>query len=206
MNHAADTGLITAAWAGMPLAEGPSGDLPVVISGAKRAIVAVIDGLGHGSEAALAAQVAAEIVSTHAAATVAELCVSCHEGLRKTRGVVMTIASFELGSSVLEWCGVGNVDAVLFHLDPAAPRAREALATRGGVLGHRLPPLKVGSQPLWPGDLLVLASDGIRSGFSEHVQPTADPQTIADQLLETCGKSTDDALVLAARYNGGPRD
>jgi len=53
-----------------------------------------------------------------------------------------------------------------------------------------------------PGDTLVLATDGIQSGFADELAVDASPQQLADQILARSGKSTDDALVLVARYVG----
>jgi hypothetical protein len=104
----------------------------------------------------------------------------------------------------MNWCGVGNVEAVLFHTDPQAQSAKEVISTRGGVLGCRLPPLKVATLRIWPGDLLVLASDGIRSGFADAVELDQAPHAIAKRILSGYGRDSDDALVVAARYNGAP--
>jgi hypothetical protein len=48
----------------------------------------------------------------------------------------------------------------------------------------------------------VLASDGIRNDFGSEVPLEWEPQAIADWLLSRYGKTTDDALVLVARYLG----
>jgi serine/threonine protein phosphatase PrpC len=166
------------------------------------ALVALIDGLGHGAEAKAAARVAADILTQEALLPLAELMSTCHEGLRGTRGVVMTVARFDVMCDAVEWCGVGNVEGVLLHTDPAAPVAREALITRGGVVGYRLPPLKICNARIWPGDLLVLASDGLRSGFSDMLQCDSQPESLANDLLARYGKGSDDALVLVVRYTG----
>jgi len=133
-----------------------------------------------------------------------ELVQQCHEGLRKTRGVVMSLALVDHRRSMIDWCGVGNVEGVLFRADTTQARPREALTTRGGVVGYRLPPLKVTSVPVYPNDVLVLATDGIRSDFPNAVDAQLPAQAIADAVFERCAKSTDDALVLAVRYLGAP--
>jgi phosphoserine phosphatase RsbX len=189
-------------WVGAAL-EGPeSGDLHLVIMAPDRALVALIDGLGHGPEAAEAAREAAALLKDYAALPLDELVQHCHEGLRKTRGVVMSLAAVDRRSSTLEWCGVGNVEGVLFRADATRARPREALTSRGGVVGYRLPPLKVTSLPLYRNDVLVLATDGIRSDFADAVDDQLAAQAIADAVFERCAKSTDDALVLAVRYLG----
>jgi len=56
--------------------------------------------------------------------------------------------------------------------------------------------------PVNAGDTLVLATDGIASGFLSDVSSRDEPQRLADHILDRYGKGTDDALVLVARYLG----
>ena len=59
-----------------------------------------------------------------------ELLEACHEALLETRGVVMTVAWFDLERSQLSWAGVGNVDARLVRAGPGAARGRRARLRR----------------------------------------------------------------------------
>ena len=77
--------------------------------------------------------------------------------------------------------------------------------TRGGVVGYRLPSLYPGGTHLDAGDVLVMATDGIRSGFVSSVDPILSPQIIASRILEEHGRGYDDALVVVARYEGDRR-
>jgi serine/threonine protein phosphatase PrpC len=167
-------------------------------------VLAVIDGLGHGREAAVAARVAADTLEQHAGETLEEALKLCHAAMRRTRGAVISIASFDTTNAMLSWTGVGNVDGTLFRTSPAATPAREALLLRGGVVGFTLPPVKTARLPLFPGDTLVLATDGISSGFKNESICDLPVQEVADTLLDQYGKATDDALVLVARYVGAP--
>jgi phosphoserine phosphatase RsbX len=56
--------------------------------------------------------------------------------------------------------------------------------------------------PVGPGDVLVFATDGVRTDFADNIVPSASLQTTAERLLAKCNKGTDDALVVAARYRG----
>src|SRR6185436_668074 len=135
-------------WAGSAL-EGESGDLHVVAPFRGGALVALIDGLGHGPEAADAARAAARVLVAHAGELALDLVRRCHEALRSTRGAVMTIASICAAESAMTWVGVGNVDGVLLR---KAPGSHAAIATRGGVVGYQLPPLRQHSVSISPGD------------------------------------------------------
>jgi hypothetical protein len=116
----------------------------------------------------------------------------------------MSLASLDTRSSTIDCCGVGNVEGVLFRAGNAAQRAREAVPTRGGVVGDRLPPLKVNTYSVSPGEILVLATDGIGVEFTAAVDLESEPQTIADRVLARYGRDSDDALVLVTRFLGRP--
>jgi serine phosphatase RsbU (regulator of sigma subunit) len=178
------------------------GDLHVVAPYAGGVLAAAIDGLGHGSEAAAAARVAGEILSTHAGEPVLRLIQRCHDGLRKTRGVVLSLASIDTASQTMSWAAVGNVQVILLCPNRAAPRRREVLNARGGVVGYQLPSLREAARSIAPGDTLLFATDGVSDRFSEEIPSGRTPQEIADELLRRFGKESDDALVLAVRWLG----
>jgi negative regulator of sigma-B (phosphoserine phosphatase) len=187
-------------WAGSAL-EDESGDLHVVVPVHGGAMVALIDGLGHGQEAADAARAAVPVIEAHAADPVALVIERCHDALRGTRGAAMTIASLSTADS-LSWAGVGNVDAVVLRRDG---RPGAGIAVRGGVVGYQLPPLRTATVDIVPGDVLILATDGVRAGFIEGVVADGAPQDIADSILTRWARGSDDARVVVARYLGGPR-
>ena len=119
--------------------------------------------------------------------------------LQRTRGVVMTIAAIA-GDGQMEWLGVGNVSGYVVRSAP--PHHHEAALTRGGVVGWRMPSLHTRSARLDAGDLVIMATDGIRDGFVSSVEPILSPRVIASRILEENGRGYDDALVLVARYDG----
>lgn len=192
-------------WAVATLAlagEEESGDLHVVAPFDGGVLVGVIDGLGHGPEAAVAARNAAETLARHPHEPVEILLQRCHEGLRGTRGAVITLASFDERAGTMSWLGVGNIEGTLLRADPGNDRRRESVMLVGGVAGHQLPGLRTNKLELWPGDTLILATDGIRGGYLDLVSISEPPQQLADHLLSDYGKGIDDALVLVARYTG----
>jgi negative regulator of sigma-B (phosphoserine phosphatase) len=176
------------------------GDKSLVLPNGKRVLIGVIDGLGHGSEAAHAADLAVRSIRDHPGDSLEALVQQCHTALRRTRGVAITLASLDLPSASLSWLGIGNVEALL--IPAQADGHRQVPLLSGGVVGHQLPRLRVSSHDVSPGDLIVLATDGIDRGFAEQVVDSETPQDIADALLQNCGKGTDDALVLVVRYLG----
>jgi negative regulator of sigma-B (phosphoserine phosphatase) len=185
--------------AGAPHAgEERSGDLAVFVPTAAGALVGLIDGLGHGPEAADAAERCADVVRQHAEAEAQDLLQACHEALVHTRGVVMTVAWFDLERARLSWAGVGNVDARLVR---QGPELREDVAlVFGGVLGYRMPNVRTASMPLERGDLLVMITDGIDSAISPGLAGGGAAQMMADRIFAMHGRCSDDALVVVVRY------
>jgi serine/threonine protein phosphatase PrpC len=179
------------------------GDLWVIEWLPSRALIAVCDGIGHGDEAASAATTAAKILRDHADEAPVALVRRCHDGLRATRGVVMSLASFNLIDRSMTWLGVGNVTGVLLRRAQLPAGSEESLLLRAGVIGSHLPLLHEEVLPVSPGDTLIFATDGISSDFSRALAASLRPQKAAEAILEEHGKKNDDALVLVARYSGG---
>jgi len=180
--------------------ESQSGDRHLVQPYTNGVLVAVVDGLGHGAQAAAAADLAVTILSKYAHESVIALCKRCHDGLRKTRGVVMSLASFNERDQTLTWMGIGNVEGLVLSVE-SSPRPRdEYLFLRGGVVGGHLPSLSASFMPVMRGDTLIFVTDGIRSGFAKGLSMSDPPKLIANRVLADYSKGSDDALVLVARY------
>jgi len=180
-----------------------SGDLHVVEFTEDRILLAAIDGIGHGQSAASAAMLASEILRSSPLASPELLMQRCHDALRFTRGVVMSLAVIFPLAHQMVWLGVGNVLAALRRGDSPVGMLQETLLLRGGVVGAQLPALQTSTLSLRRGDILFLATDGIESDFVFDSAPFAAPQTCADNILKNYSRGTDDALVLVARYLGG---
>jgi hypothetical protein len=190
-------------WAGRAL-DVVSGDLHVIASFPGGALIALIDGLGHGPEAADAAISAAAVLEAHAAESVTDLVHRCHEGVRRTRGVVMSLASFSFERSAVTWVGVGNVAGVLLHRRPIAELPDRGLSVRAGVVGYQLPPLRAETFTISPGDTLIFTTDGIRDGFVANLDRDMRPQELAEVILARYARGTDDAHAVVARTVEAP--
>src|SRR5262249_60295540 len=106
-------GLLQWAVAGRPRSGGTvSGDLHAVLPFEGGILVAAVDGLGHGDEAALAARTAVAMLSQQPEDSVIGLLRHCHDGLLETRGVVMSLASFNRRDSSLNEIVGGIVEGV----------------------------------------------------------------------------------------------
>ena len=190
--------------AGRPLGGvGVSGDLHFVAPTETGVLVAVMDGLGHGPEAAAASRAAADALQYSPSGPIEELMTRCHEALRKTRGAAISMASFDQITGTMTWVGIGNVDGVLVRGDPASQPRREALACRGGVVGYQMPRLRPSVLPIYAGDLLVFVTDGIKRDFDRALPLDHSPSALAAEILVRHARENDDALAVAVRYLGG---
>lgn len=181
--------------------ESLSGDLHVVLPHRHGVMLAAIDGCGHGPEAARAAEMAAASLRQKPESTVISHLNRCHLALDGSRGAVMTLADFNHRDQTLTLCGVGNVETTLFRAAASGGTPpQETALLRGGVVGAQLPEPYASVIPVYPGDVLVMATDGVRTDFGQELALRSQPQRLADHLLEKHYKGNDDALVLVVRF------
>jgi hypothetical protein len=182
--------------------QGESGDHHLVCCNQNAILIAAIDGIGHGEEAANAAKAATLILRAGVDEPVISLVEQCHEKLRWTRGVVLSLASIDMAHGMMTWLGVGNVQGVLMRAGAINGTVQEMLLLRGGVIGSQLPPLQATVLPIAKGDTVLFATDGVRSDFAENLTALENPQRAADRILRQFQNGNDDALVLVARLAG----
>jgi negative regulator of sigma-B (phosphoserine phosphatase) len=164
------------------------------------ALVAVIDALGHGHRASQIASQAVDTLVQNARDSVSSLVQRCHERLLDRYGATMSLASFEWRAHRMTWLGVGNVAGVLVSHAFRPEASSRRLLVRGGVVGGDLPDLHPITFILAPSDTLIVATDGIHEEFADELPPDLMPQPLAEHIFAHYAKSTDDALVLVARY------
>jgi negative regulator of sigma-B (phosphoserine phosphatase) len=182
--------------------EATSGDLAVVRVLPDGALVAAIDGLGHGGEAARAARAAGRVVRERPSRDLVLLVERCHSALRNTRGAAISLAFVSPAEDTMTWVGVGNVEGRVVSADPSATRLKGSLALGSGIPGHQLPRVRATTINVRPGDVLLLATDGIEAAFGDSLDISGPTQAITDRVLAAHWKPSDDALVVAVRYLG----
>jgi phosphoserine phosphatase RsbX len=182
-----------------------SGDCYVVRQYPHGALIAAIDGVGHGPEAAAAARLTAQVLEDYVyGAPLTALLIECHERLLGTRGAVVSLAFLDATHDSITWLGVGNIEGMLLrsssHSNSMDAKQQEMLLPRAGVVGHQLPRLLIHTLSLHHGDILIFATDGIRSEFADNISTAISTAQIANNILERYALETDDALVLVVRY------
>jgi anti-sigma regulatory factor (Ser/Thr protein kinase) len=162
-----------------------------------RMLVLVVDGLGHGMEAATAAQEAIATFHQRAELAPADILGYLHDGLKKTRGAVASIAEIRPKEKTLTYAGIGNISAVLLSGD-----ASRSLVSHNGTLGMtiaRVQEFRVD----WPADaVLVLHSDGLQSRWDLRSYAglmVRHPAVIGGALLRDFRRQRDDASVVVVK-------
>lgn len=192
---------IETAFATLPLpGQSESGDLCLIKRVGKGTLIAVVDGLGHGEDAASAAHAAVGALDKYSRQPLVDLVQRCHEALVGMRGVVLGLAYLDPQAATMTWLGVGNVGGLLLRADLGGRPARVSLVPNAGFIGAEQIHATTRSVPLALGDTVVLFSDGIKDGFADGLVLADSPQAIADRVITRQVKGTDDALVLVARY------
>ena len=178
-----------------------SGDCHLVCTNTNGILIAAIDGIGHGEEAASAAKKAASILRGNGDEPILSLVERCHDGLKQTRGVVLSLAAIDSAHGMMTWLSVGNVQGMLLRAGAKRGIAQELLL-RPGVVGSQLPPLQAAVLPIAREDTLVFVTDGVRAEFADSLSALENPQRAADRILAQYHSGCDDALVLVARLTG----
>lgn len=202
---AVKTGGLEWAAAGVPLhGAAQSGDRYLITPCANGALAVVVDGIGHGPEAANASRRAIEVIRSGAQTdSLGDLVLECHRSLRNcSRGAVLSMARYDAEQSMMTWLGIGNVEGRLLLKTKGGRYLQEYLVLRPGLLGERMPALRPSVLRVREGDMLIFATDGIKADFAEHLYIDSHVDDIARNIIARCNKGTDDALVLVMRYMG----
>ncbi len=146
-----------------------SGDLCIVKESESTILIGVVDGLGHGGEAASAAKKAIKVLEEHFESSIINMVKLCHESLKKSRGAVIALVSINLRDETITWLSVGNVEGMLLKANPETSPLYENIIMRSGAVGYRLPPLYASVIPISRGDILILSTDGISDDYIPRV-------------------------------------
>jgi serine phosphatase RsbU (regulator of sigma subunit) len=158
--------------------------------------ITVVDGLGHGSQAAAAASAAVAALAAEPALNPVDAVHCCHDALANTRGAALLVASIDVSRDQLVMAGAGNVEARLFQ-DGGAKH----LMTDRGIVGSVLPRVRPVEMALESGWLLLIYTDGIKRRFDVQSLLEAAPNGagLAQAVLAGWARTTDDATVLVAQ-------
>jgi anti-sigma regulatory factor (Ser/Thr protein kinase) len=179
-----------------------SGDAWAVVLNSLRAVVLVVDGLGHGALAAEASAEALRLFRAHQHDPVAEIVERLHLGMRHTRGAAVGVAELDLGAREVRFAGIGNIAAAIIE-----ENTTRNLASLNGIVGHQVRRIQEFRYPLQPPNLLIMNSDGLSSRWSLERYAGAtrrDPSLLAGMLYRDFQRGTDDTTVVVTQIPAPP--
>ena len=200
------------------LSQQASGDRLLVLDHGHLAFRIVLDGTGHGAEAHRIVSDAAAAIEQDLAQQIAdvpwssdgELSISAagiaalmtsaisaaHARIRGSRGAAMGMAVIDRRNGCLHFVGIGNTRILLL-----AYRGWEGVS-RDGQLGVNFRRPVVQTYPLSSGDVVLQASDGIRTATLRAMRPrrsgvSVDPEQVASALLQQATFADDVSILLS---------
>lgn len=180
-----------------------NGDAFVVRLWGTKALVGVIDGVGHGGPAKVASQAARRYVESHHDQPLDGIFRGAATACRGTRGVVMALGRFDWGLDRLEFASVGNIEARVLGAEQPIN-----FVVRRGIIGLNAPPPRLTTHA-WPAAAtLVMYSDGVQDHWGPDALDglaEAPASAMARTLLDRLGRETDDATVLVVKGRADAR-
>jgi len=161
-------------------------------------LVAVVDGLGHGSEASIAAQAATRTVLGHRELPLDQILRHCDQQLHPTRGAAMAVLRLEADGRG-EFCGIGNIDVQSLAGQPPG------LFCLPGIVGHSVRVLRTMPFTMQSGDIYCLHTDGVSSRANLRGCLPGAPRTVARCIVDTWGRPHDDATAVVLGYGAGAK-
>ena len=199
-HHLLDIGAVCLPMAG----ETACGDGWAVVQSADRAVILLVDGLGHGPNAAEAADTAIAAFQAASGGAPAEIVAGLHQSLRSTRGAALAVAEVTptADGATVRYCGVGNTAAALL----SAVDAPRTLPSMNGTAGLQVRTMHEVTLPWTRGNVLALHTDGITTRWRADAYRgilTHHPTVLATALQRDHTRGRDDATVLAFRLRSG---
>jgi len=162
-----------------------------------RTLIMLVDGLGHGRDAAVAANEAISTFHKHAERGPAQILSYVHDALKKTRGAAAAIAAIDPEDKSVTYAGVGNTGCVVL-----GHGSSRSLVSHNGTLGAATPRLQE-FRVEWPAEgVLIMHSDGLQTRWDLSAYPgilARHPAVIAGVLLRDFRRQRDDASVVVVK-------
>jgi anti-sigma regulatory factor (Ser/Thr protein kinase) len=165
--------------------------------------VLLVDGLGHGPDAAATAAIATKIFGRVASEPPEAALLAMSEAMRGSRGAALSVAVIDQAARSTRFSGVGNVDGRVL-----AAGGTEHLIPQSGIVGHTMPAVRSTAASWSAGACLVMHSDGISTRWRLDAYPRlihAHPALVAGVIYRDFGRDRDDATVLVLT-DGPPED
>jgi anti-sigma regulatory factor (Ser/Thr protein kinase) len=156
------------------------------------------DGLGHGPAAAEAVKIASAFFQENKETDPVSIIRQMHEAVRKTRGLVASIATLDRTSNQWNLCGVGNILTRMY----SGIEYKNYLSYNGAI-GLNIPnSMKSSVFQTERNQHLVMCSDGLQTRWDLNKFPSIfkyDNTVLAAALYKDFARGTDDTSSLIAK-------
>ena len=158
------------------------------------------DGLGHGESANEAVEAAIKAFRQSGESDPTAILRDIHTKVKKTRGLVATIASVDYKSNVWNICGIGNINTRIYN-----GLENKTYTPYNGIIGHNIPrTLNNTIVPYKKHQIIIMHSDGLRTRWNLNELTSIfkqSPGIIASALYKENIRGTDDATILVGKIN-----
>lgn len=156
----------------------------------------LVDGLGHGVEAAEASNLAIKRFKECLTLPPSAMLKALHTALRGTRGAVGAVAKINTVEQTIVYSGLGNISGIL-----SVDGDYKHLVSMNGTLGYEARKTLDVNLPWNPGSMLIMHSDGLSAKTPDKISEvhTSEVPVIAAWLFQHFAKTTDDATILVVR-------
>ncbi len=172
------------------------GDDWAIIRRHGQSLVMIVDGLGHGPEAAEAAEAAVDVFRRRSSDEPVELIGAAHLALRSTRGAALAIARIDATLGQLQYTGVGNISGII--VDCRNGRTT-SMISHNGTVGHVVRKIQAFEYPWSEDSLLIMHSDGLATRWDLNRYPGLSrrpPGLLAGILYRDHKRGRDDVTVV----------
>lgn len=162
-----------------------------------RALLMVVDGLGHGPDAALAAAAAVRVFRSSLELPAGRIVEAAQRVLVSTRGAAVSVAELALEQQQVHYSAIGNISGAIVW-----PGGSRNLVGQNGTAGGPFRQARTFSYPWHPGGALVMYSDGLTHQVSLERYPgllARHPSLIAGVLYRDFNRGRDDATIVVAQ-------
>lgn len=162
------------------------------------ALVMLVDGLGHGSAAAVATEAARVVFAKYApSATPAQILDAMHLALRPTRGAAVAVTLLDPAQRAVQFAGVGNVSASIVSV-----KKIQSLVSSNGIVGHQMGRPREFTYVCPDDGVLIMHSDGLTTHWNIDTMPGIlghELGVLTAALYRDATRGRDDVTVLTAR-------
>jgi hypothetical protein len=157
----------------------------------------VVDGSGHGPEAAKAAKIAIASFTDHQGDDCVTLVERIHRALAPTRGAALAVARIDAAARIVRFVGVGNITGALVNNGET-----RRMVSHNGTAGHIAPRIREFTYPFADDPVVILHSDGLSAKWDLSDYPglaANHPALIAGVLFRDHRRDRDDATIAVMR-------